>query len=542
MSSVVSNALAIANNLGLSEIDVGLNAMPLFHIGGLMTNLLASLVSGSSSIFLTKFDVLLFIGALTNREDVQPTWFSAVPTMLAAVESFISSEDAYRSSLRFIRVGAAAISDDLIKQSQLKFGCRVVPTYSMTECMPISQPPRGSVLVDERPGSVGQALNTSICIVDSNLVPLPSYKTNDTQPLIGEICISGPTVMTGYISNADADQKAFFRIGKMTWFRTGDLGHLDRDGFLYITGRSKEMIKINGDQVSPIEVEEACMKFLKFTTCVAFSQPSQDAWGEQVGVACVLSDDFDSSIDESQLKSELRSFLKTNGLLDNWKIPKRIEIVKENDLPKTRSGKYIRAGLASKMDEFYPILEPTNQVINGKTPFNQAAVGAQYVLAVAVMYVHIGNLNQWTVPSSQDSKTYAEPGSMDGIGSEWLNTRTWCFHTPLFFFIGGFLLATGIQSPISNKASLLNFYKIRILSLHPMYLVSILLCTVIFTTRCHPGNYIYEFDRNRRPLEGDNFVCQATPVEMSWGWTLFTSIMNYSLLLQSWPITIPFSW
>jgi hypothetical protein len=542
MSTVVSNALAIADNLGLQKTDVGLNAMPLFHIGGLMTNLLASFVSGGSSIFLPKFDVMEFITTLTNNEDQRPTWFSAVPTMLAAVETLISFGDAHRSSLRFIRVGAAAISKDLIKRAQLKFGCRVVPTYSMTECMPISQPPRGTVLVDERPGSVGQALNVSISIVDSSLVPLARNEKDEKNPRIGEICICGPTVMAGYISDENANQHAFFRLGKMTWFRTGDLGYLDEDGFLYITGRCKEMIKINGDQVSPTEVEEACMKFSKFKTCVAFSQPSQDTWGEQVGVACVLSVDIDSTIDMSQLKRELPVFLKTEGSLAYWKIPQRIEIVEENDLPKTKSGKYIRAGLAHVLDETCPKAQLIDRVTNGNMQFHRAAVGAQFVLAVAVMYVHIGNLNLWTISSSRDSETYTKVGHMDGLGSDWINTRTWCFHTPLFFFVGGFLIATGTKTPISNKESLLNFYKIRILSLHPMYLVSILLCTSIFVARCHPENYISEFDRDRLPLEGDNYLCQATPVEMSWGWTLFTSIMNYSLLLQSWFIGIPFSW
>ncbi len=500
-----------------------------------MTNLLASFVSGGSSIFLPKFDAIVFSTALINVDDIQPTWFSAVPTMLAAVETLMTLEEGRRCSLRFIRVGAAAISEDLIQQSQIKFGCRVIPTYSMTECMPITQPPSGSIIGDERPGSVGKALNVSVCVVDSNLVPLPRNNMNGTKSQnVGEICIAGPTVMTGYISNANANQNAFFRLGTMAWFRTGDLGYLDQDGFLYITGRRKEMIKINGEQVSPIEIEDACMKFSKFKACVAFSQPSKDKWGEQIGVACVLLD----GVDESRLKTELNIFLKTEGLLPNFKIPTRIEFVMESDLPKTRSGKYIRVGLSEVMDRLSPTARPKNHYAIETVSFQKAAIGAQYVLAVAVMYVHIGNLDEWTTSSSPNSETYTR---VDGV-NDWSNTRTWCFHTPLFFFVGGFLLATGIRSPISGKESLKYFYKVRILSLHPMYLVSILLCIAIFIPRCHPGNYIPEFDPSRMPLEGDNFVCQATPIEMPWGLTLFTSIMNYAFLLQSWFFTVPFSW
>ncbi len=539
MSSLVANAFAIANNIGLQGNDVGLNAMPLFHIGGIMTNLLSSFVSGGSTIFLPKFDALAFIATLIDQNDTQPSWFSAVPTMLAAVEALISPEEAQQTSLRFIRVGAAAISNDLMARLQDKFGCRVISTYSMTECMPISQPPSGMNLLEEKPGSVGKGLIVSICIIDSNLVPCPRNSNGNMQQ-IGEICISGPTVMTGYISDTDeANRNSFFRFGTMTWFRTGDLGYLDAEGFLFITGRRKEMIKVNGEQVSPIEIEDACTKFPRIKTCVSFSQPSNDNWGEQIGIACVLSDDSVSLQNEAQLESELRSFLKSQGLLPNWKIPKRIEFVKDTDLPKTRTGKYVRVGLSGVLDSICLEEEPKSQRTEPKVPFQKAAFGVQYILAVAVMYVHIGNLHDWVVPSSRG---HLETFTRIVGANDWSNTRTWCLHTPLFFFVGGFLLATGCQSPILDKASLMNFYKIRILSLHPMYLVSILLCVAIFIPRCNPGNYISEFDPRRTPLDGDNFVCQATPVEMSWGWTLLTSVVNYSLLLQSWFFTVPFSW
>ena len=540
MSSLVANAFAIANNIGLHENDIGLNAMPLFHIGGIMTNLLSAFVSGGSTIFLQKFDALSFIATLIDQNDIQPSWFSAVPTMLAAIEALVSPEEARQTSLRFIRVGAAAISNDLMGGLQDKFGCRVISTYSMTECMPISQPPSGMNLLKEKLGSVGKGLCVSICIVDSNLVPVPRSNNGNAQS-IGEICIAGPTVMAGYISDTDeVNRNSFFRFGTMNWFRTGDLGYLDAEGFLFITGRRKEMIKVNGEQVSPIEIEDACTKFSRIKTCVSFSQPSNDNWGEQIGIACVLSDDSESlQNDTAQLELELRSFLRTEGLLANWKIPKRIEFVKDSDLPKTRSGKYVRVGLSGVLDGLNLKEEPKCQRTEQKLPFQKAAFGVQYVLAVAVMYVHIGNLHDWVVPSSrQPPETFTRT-----VGAnDWSNTRTWCLHTPLFFFVGGFFLATGCQSPITTKASLMNFYKIRILSLHPMYLLSILLCVAIFIPRCNPGNYISEFDPHRTPLEGDNFVCQATPVEMSWGWTLFTSIINYSLVLQSWFFTVPYSW
>ena len=145
-------------------------------------------------------------------------------------------------------------------------------------------------------------------------------------------------------------------------------------------------------------------------------------------------------------------------------------------------------------------------------------------------------------PSTQNLGTYKQLDQASAKSSEWSNTRTWCFHTPLFFFVGGFLLASGTSASISDKNGLRNFYKVRILSLHPMYLISVLLCTVIFIAQCNPRNYIPEFDRTRLPLEGENFVCQATPTEMKWTSTLLTSVIMYSLLLQSWRIATPFTW
>ena len=89
---------------------------------------------------------------------------------------------------------------------------------------------------------------------------------------------------------------------------------------------------------------------------------------------------------------------------------------------------------------------------------------------------------------------------------------------------------------------LANFYSLRIAALHPMYLISILFCAINFALRCTPSNFIPEFDRVREPLEGDYFVCQATPIEWSYGGTFAFSIINYACTLQSWPIMIPFSW
>jgi len=111
----------------------------------------------------------------------------------------------------------------------------------MTEQMPISQPPTGMRMIQEKPGSVGRPIAASLCIVDQNLRPVVKGKERNT----GEICITGEPVFDGYLGNLNANMESFFLMGNMKWFRTGDVGFIDSDGFLFITGRQKGKFLIN---------------------------------------------------------------------------------------------------------------------------------------------------------------------------------------------------------------------------------------------------------------------------------------------------------
>jgi acyl-CoA synthetase (AMP-forming)/AMP-acid ligase II len=225
--AMVGNARAIAKNLGLQSSDVALNAMPLFHIGGLSANLLASLAAGGSVILLPKFNASNFFEFLTSPVEPRPSWYSAVPTMHAAIQQF-AEDSIFKTSLRFIRSGAAAMPRDLAMKMEANFGCPLILTYSMTEQMPITQPPRGYSIQRKKPNSVGQPVCASLCIVDSNLRPVPfvTYDQREGESeasVSGEVCISGPMVLEEYVANPIANANSFFRMGGMDWLRTGDV-------------------------------------------------------------------------------------------------------------------------------------------------------------------------------------------------------------------------------------------------------------------------------------------------------------------------------
>ena len=255
LGSIIANSQAIAASLHLSCSDVALNAMPLFHIGGISANLLSSLVTGGTVICMPEFEPPDFIKILikgsgvttsvTTSGDYQdpplppqqrqheqrsiiPTWYSAVPSMHVAVTEYVDntfpSPSQLKHSLRFIRSGAARLTHEQLLRIETVFGVSVVSTYSMTELMPISQPPTiplpgegvGRLQVDSRPDSVGRPIIANLVVVDEGLQALP-FGTR------GEVCISGNTVFEGYADNPQANASSFFEQDGDRFFRTGDM-------------------------------------------------------------------------------------------------------------------------------------------------------------------------------------------------------------------------------------------------------------------------------------------------------------------------------
>ncbi|CAK0906078.1 unnamed protein product [Prorocentrum cordatum] len=276
-----TGATCIAHGLGLKTSDCCLNVMPLTHIGGISCSLLSTLLTGGLVYCAPRFDPGSFL-ELCESLRPQPTWYYAAPTIHKAIALHCKRlPEPPKHSLRLARSGAANLADADAKELREQLGgCIVLPTYSMSECMPVAQPPEGYNL--EKTGSVGVPIASSLRIADSAGVAL-AYGHD------GEVCIRGPVVMRGYKENAKANADSFFKDADdgESWFRTGDVGHLDDKGFLFLTGRCKELIKRGGEQVSPYEVEEVLLAHPCVEIAVVFAVPNA-FWGEEVAAAIVL--------------------------------------------------------------------------------------------------------------------------------------------------------------------------------------------------------------------------------------------------------------
>jgi acyl-CoA synthetase (AMP-forming)/AMP-acid ligase II len=227
--NVCASANNIARTLALTPQDLCLNVMPLFHIHGLIGALLSSVAAGASVYCTPGFNAMKFLGWL---DEVKPSWYSAVPTMHQTILSRASRNEQIRerNTLRLIRSSSAALPPQVLKELEETFGVPVVESYGMTEAAhqmasnPLPPAPR-------KPGSVGPAAGPEIGILDDAGQLLAQGAT-------GEVVIRGDNVTAGYARNPEANASAFTH----GWFRTGDQGRLDEDGYLFITGRLKEII------------------------------------------------------------------------------------------------------------------------------------------------------------------------------------------------------------------------------------------------------------------------------------------------------------
>ena len=324
-----TNLLASARHIGatlqLQPTDCCLNVMPLFHIHGLVAGLLASLGAGGSTVCTRAFDAKKFFGWLGAWK---PSWYSAVPTMHQAILAHAQSlpVQPVQSSLRFIRSSSAALPPPVMAGLEAAFGVPVIESYGMTEAAhqmasnPL--PPRA-----RKPGSVGLAAGPEIAILNEAGETLASGRT-------GEVAIRGPNVTRGYVNNPAANATAFC----CGWFRTGDQGYLDGEGYLFITGRLKELINRGGEKIAPREIDEVLLAYPGVRQAVAFAVP-HPSLGEDVAAAVVFKDGATGS------EIELREFALDR--LPMFKVPSRIIFVK--DVPKGPTGKLQRIGLADKL-------------------------------------------------------------------------------------------------------------------------------------------------------------------------------------------------
>src|SRR5258707_9975203 len=257
----------------LSPDDVALCVMPLFHVHGLVASTLSTLLSGGTVAVPNKFNPLSFWRTV---RDTKATWYSAVPTIHNLLLSRAGEErPAGAEGLRFIRSCSASLPPEMMERMERVFGVPVLEAYGMTEAShQMSSNPKPPAT--RKPGSVGPGTGVRIGIMDEagNLL------ANGER---GEVVIQGPNVVSGYENNPEANAKSFTN----EWFRTGDQGFLDEDGYLTLTGRLKEMINRGGEKIGPREIDEVLLSHPAVAEAVAFGVP-HPMWGEEVAAAIVL--------------------------------------------------------------------------------------------------------------------------------------------------------------------------------------------------------------------------------------------------------------
>ena len=328
-SNVAASAGNIAASLDLGPEDRCLNVMPLFHIHGLVAAVSATLASGGEVWCAPGFDALKFFGWL---KDADPTWYTAVPTMHQAILSRASRNadviDAAR--LRFLRSSSASLPGPVMVKLAETFGAPVIEGYGMTEAAhqmcsnPL--PPRA-----QKPGAVGVPAGPEVRIADE-------VEPQLLDGGVGEVVISGPNVTPGYESNPDANAKSFFQADGKRWFRTGDQGAFDPEGYLSLTGRLKEIINRGGEKVSPLEVDGVLSAHSAIAQVVTFALPHPKL-GEEVAAAVVLKEGEDLT------ERQIRDFAAER--LADFKVPRKVIILDE--IPKGATGKLQRIGLAEKL-------------------------------------------------------------------------------------------------------------------------------------------------------------------------------------------------
>lgn len=319
--NLCESAFSVRDSLRLTSDDLCLNVMPLFHIHGLVGGLLASLAARASFVVTPDFDADRFFDWM---KEFEPTWYTAVPALHQAIlqRGRDRADTIAKSRLRFVRSSSAPLAGKVLRDLEKTFKVPVIEAYGMTEAShQITSNPLPPL--ERKEGSVGLASITQVAIVDEEGKFLAPGK-------IGEIALRGSNVMSRY-EPAEFTQVALTN----GWFRTGDLGYLDADGYLFLTGRVKEIINRGGEKISAREVDDALLAHPDILQAAAFAVP-HPALGEIVAAAVVLRDHAQAT--ETTIREHV------SKRLAEFKIPARLLVV--DDIPKTSTGKVRRADLA----------------------------------------------------------------------------------------------------------------------------------------------------------------------------------------------------
>jgi acyl-CoA synthetase (AMP-forming)/AMP-acid ligase II/acyl carrier protein len=323
--NICTSARIHESSLELTQDDRCLNVMPLFHIHGLITAVLSPIAAGSSVVCTPGPVVTHFFEWLG---EFKPTWYSASPSIHKAI---LDRETAHphapvNGSLRFVRSAAGPLPPKVAIGLENFFHVPVIEAYGMTEAS--SQICSNPLPPETRKwGSVGIPTGTEVEILGSTGEFLEPGEA-------GEVVIRGDSLMRGYENDPAANASAFLG----SWLRTGDEGYFDEDGYLFLSGRIKEIINRGGEKISPREVDETLLDHPAVAEAVTFPVPD-DRLGEEVGAAVVLQENSISSSDE------ITDFAAQN--LADFKVPRRLVIV--DAIPKGPTGKIRRLELSEKL-------------------------------------------------------------------------------------------------------------------------------------------------------------------------------------------------
>jgi len=379
LNMLVVGVGCIVSSWNLSSHDICLNMMPLFHIGGIVRNIFSPILAGGAVITCPAFDPILFWDILESRSF---TWYYAAPTMHHAVLQEAARRKEATTSLpvepvRFVANAAGGLLPALAASLKEVFDATILTSYGMTECMPISTPPQTYKM--DPVGTSGTPVGPDICIVGEDMITVlpPGGK--------GHIMVRGPPCFGGYERNEesnDALNDAFFTVnGQDKWFCTGDCGHLDEAGYLFISGRSKEIINRGGETISPFEIEEAVISHPDVREVMCFSSPHSQ-YQETVGAVIVT--------EASRPRPDIHDLHKhLDNSLHRSKWPQIV--VYMDALPKNASNKVLRVRFAERAQ--LPAVDddtsPISRLYEGKCPPNGTPLGTPIEVSRVVQDIKI---------------------------------------------------------------------------------------------------------------------------------------------------------
>jgi acyl-CoA synthetase (AMP-forming)/AMP-acid ligase II len=317
--NLLANAAQVRDAHRLTGADVALCVLPIFHINGFVITLLAPLLSGGRVVMPRRFSAEKFWGWV---RDYRATWFSGVPTILSLLLSHEGPSASDLPSLRFARSASASLPVAVLERFEERFGVPVIEAYGISEAAgQVTSNPLPPLR--RKPGSAGIAVGNRVAILDAGGRSLPAGT-------VGEVAVRGGNVFAGYLENPRADREAL----RHGWFLPGDLGYLDQDGYLFLTGRKKELINRAGEKISPREVEEIIHRLPEVESVGVVGVPHA-LYGEEVAAFVVLRPGSKGAVER------IRTLCREN--LASFKVPREVFFIDE--FPKGPSGKIQRRRL-----------------------------------------------------------------------------------------------------------------------------------------------------------------------------------------------------